>query len=66
MAWAKEGTLKPITEAESIISLAVHLWVFSAKSWIIQTKECTRNVNFRFDYTVLRPFALGCQYIATV
>jgi len=25
MAWAKEGTLKPITEAESIISLAVPL-----------------------------------------
>jgi hypothetical protein len=32
MAWAMEGTLKPITEAESIISLAVLLQVFSAKS----------------------------------
>jgi hypothetical protein len=32
MAWAEEGTVKPITEAESIISLAFLLQVFSAQS----------------------------------
>jgi hypothetical protein len=42
------------------------LQVFSAKSWIIQTKEGIRNVNLLFDCTVPRPFALCCQNIAKV
>jgi hypothetical protein len=42
------------------------LQVFSAQSWIIQTKDGIRNVNLRFDGTVPTPFALCYHYIATV
>jgi hypothetical protein len=53
MARAEEQTVNPITEADSIISLAA------------QTKEGVRNEE-TCGLTVPRPPVLYCQYVATV